>query len=86
MSIFLGILIGSIVGLFLSLLMLQIPLAFLGVTTEIVWSRLPVFIALPMPLLASIILLSFVSAFATTYIVTRKSLNSNLADDFRHNE
>ncbi|MFW9963530.1 MAG: FtsX-like permease family protein [Candidatus Sifarchaeia archaeon] len=85
-SIFLGILIGSIVGLFLSTLLLQIPLAFLGVTTEIVWSRLPVFLILPLPLLTGIILLSFLSAFVTTYLATRKGLGSNLADDFRHIE
>ena len=85
-SMLLGILIGSIVGLFLSFLLLEIPLAFLGVTTEIVWSRLPVFLILPMPLLAGIVLLSFLSAFVTTYLATRKSLSSNLADDFRHIE
>ena len=83
---FLGIVIGSVVGLFLSRLLLQIPLAFLGVTTEIVWSRLPVVLTLPAPLLAGVILLSFVSAFVTTYIVTRRGLSSNLADDFRHSE
>jgi hypothetical protein len=85
-SMLVGIVIGAIVGLFLSLLLLQIPLAFLGVTTEIVWSRLPVFLVLPVPLITGIILLSFVSAFATTYLVTRKGLSSNLADDFRHVE
>jgi ABC-type antimicrobial peptide transport system permease subunit len=86
MSMLIGILIGSIVGLFLSLLMLQIPLAFLGVTTEIIWSRLPIFIVFPVSLLIGIILLSFMSAFFTTYLATRKGLSSNLADDFRHIE
>ena len=85
-SLLLGVLIGTLVGLFLSSLLLQIPLVFLGVTTEIVWSRLPVYIALPVPLLVGILLLSFVSALATTYFVTKRSLSSNLADDFRHNE
>lgn len=85
-SMFLGILIGSIVGLFLSLLLLQIPLAFLGVTTEIFWFRLPVFLSLPPAILSGIILLSFLSAFATTYLATKKGLRSNLADDFRHIE
>ena len=85
-SMLLGIIIGSLMGLFLSLLLLQIPLVFLGVTTEILWSRLPVSLVLPVPLLTGIILLSFVSAFVTTYFVTKKSLNSNLADDFRHIE
>jgi ABC-type lipoprotein release transport system permease subunit len=85
-SMFLGIIIGSVVGLLLSLLLLQIPLAFLGVTTEIVWSRLPTFLVLPVPLLAGIIVLSFISAFVTTYLTTRKGLSSNLADDFRHVE
>jgi hypothetical protein len=86
MSMLIGIRIGSIVGLFLSLLMLQIPLAFLGVTTEIIWSRLPIFIVFPVSLLIGIILLSFMSAFFTTYLATRKGLSSNLADDFRHIE
>lgn len=85
-GLLLGILIGLMVGLFLSLLLLQIPLAFLGSTTEIVWFQLPVILVLPLPLLSGIILLSFLSAFATTYIATKKSLGSNLADDFRHNE
>jgi ABC-type antimicrobial peptide transport system permease subunit len=85
-SMVIGIIIGSVVGLVLSRLLLQIPLAFLGVSTTIVWSRLPVALMFPVTLLAGIILLSFVSAFVTTYIVTRKSLSSNLADDFRHIE
>jgi ABC-type antimicrobial peptide transport system permease subunit len=85
-SLLIGILIGALVGLLLSLLLLQIPLAFLGVTTEIVWSRLPVYLGLPFPLLAGILVLSLVSALSTTYIVTRRSLRSNLADDFRHTE
>ncbi|MGY5855334.1 MAG: hypothetical protein RTS72_01955 [Candidatus Thorarchaeota archaeon] len=85
-SMILGIVIGSLVGLFLSFLLIEIPLAFLGVTTEIVWSRLPVFLVLPVPLIVGIILLSFVSAFVTTYIVTKRGLSSNLADDFRHIE
>jgi ABC-type lipoprotein release transport system permease subunit len=85
-SMILGILIGSIMGLVLSLLLLQIPLAFLGVTSEIIWSRLPVFLVLPEPLLLAIIFLSFLSAFVTTYLATKKSLSSNLADDFRHVE
>ena len=85
-SMIFGIVIGSIVGLFLSFLLLEIPLAFLGVTTEIVWSRLPVYLVLPIPIITGIIFLSFMSAFVTTYLVTRKSLGSNLADDFRHIE
>ncbi len=85
-SMLIGILIGAIVGLVLTLLILQIPLAFLGVTTEIIWSRLPVILVLPVPLLIGIILLSFMSAFFTTYLATKRSLSSNLADDFRHIE
>jgi ABC-type antimicrobial peptide transport system permease subunit len=86
LSMIIGILIGSIVGMFLSFLLLDIPLAFLGVTTEIVWSRLPVILVLPVPLIAGIVLLSFGSAFFTTYLATRRGLSSNLADDFRHIE
>ncbi len=85
-SMILGILIGLIIGMFLSLLLLQIPLAFLGISAEIVWFQLPVILVLPLPLLVGIILLSFLSALTTTYIATKKSLESNLADDFRHNE
>jgi len=86
LSMILGIFIGSIVGLFLSFLLLDIPLAFLGVTTEIIWSRLPVNLVLPVPLIAGIVLLSFGSAFFTTYLATRRGLSSNLADDFRQIE
>jgi len=85
-SMIIGIVIGSLVGLFLSFLLLEIPLAFLGVTTEIVWSRLPVYLVLPAPIIAGIILLSFASAIVTTYIVTKRGLSTNLADDFRHIE
>ena len=82
-SMVLGILIGSIIGLSLTLLLLQIPLVFLGLNAEIVWSRLPVYLVVPAPLILGIVVLSFSSAFITTYITTRKSLRSNLADDFR---
>ena len=85
-SMLLGIIIGSVIGLFLSFLLLQVPLAFLGVTSEIVWSRLPVFLVLPVPLLTGVVMISLVSAFVTTYFVTKKGLSSNLADDFRHIE
>ncbi|TFG29066.1 ABC transporter permease [Candidatus Thorarchaeota archaeon] len=81
-----GILIGSIVGLILSRFVLQIPLAYLGLTTEIVWSRLPVFLSIPLPLLLGFIILSFSSAFITTYLATKKSLSSNLACDIRNTE
>jgi ABC-type lipoprotein release transport system permease subunit len=85
-SMLLGILIGSLVGLLLSSLLLQIPLVFLGITTEIVWSRLPVYLAFPLPLLIGILVLSFVSALTTAHFVTKRSLRSNLAEDFRHTE
>jgi ABC-type lipoprotein release transport system permease subunit len=85
-SMLLGVLTGTLVGLLLSSLLLQIPLVFLGVTAEIVWSRLPVYLALPLPLLIGILILSFASALATTYFVTKRSLSTNLAEDFRHTE
>ena len=85
-SMLIGISIGLFVGFLLSSLLLQMPLVFLGVTTEIVWSRLPVYLALPIPLITGILVLSLVSALITTYFVTKRGLSTNLADDFRHTE
>jgi ABC-type lipoprotein release transport system permease subunit len=82
-SMFLGVLIGLMLGILMSLLVLQIPLAFLGFDTQISWSRLPVSMILPLPLLSSILFLSFLSAFVTTYAATKRGLSTNLADDFR---
>ena len=82
-SMLIGVLIGLMLGILMSLLVLQIPLAFLGFDTQISWSRLPVFMILPLPPLSSILFLSFLSAFVTTYAATKRGLSTNLADDFR---
>ncbi|MFW9849599.1 MAG: FtsX-like permease family protein [Candidatus Thorarchaeota archaeon] len=83
-----GILVGTIIGLFigyyLTTLILDLPLVFLGVSVEILWSRLPISLAIPFGLLSLILIVAVVSSIVTVFISTKRALSRNIADDFRH--
>ena len=78
-----GGVVGAIIGSIMTLLVLQMPLTYLGVTTSVTWSRLPMVIIIPMELLTAIVLIAIIASLASTYVIARKGLNVNIADDMR---
>ena len=83
LSVSAGCLIGLFVGVFLSSLMIQLPLAFLGLGGDVTWSRLPISLMIPFPIVVGIISLAFLASLIAVALVTKRSLSSNIADDFK---
>jgi hypothetical protein len=79
-GLFVSSLIGSLIGLMLTALMLAVPLVYIGSTVTINWSRLPVLLAVPVPLLIGIVGCSLLFSLLTTYVVTERSLRGNIAE------
>ncbi|MFW9953057.1 MAG: FtsX-like permease family protein, partial [Candidatus Thorarchaeota archaeon] len=75
--------IGIFVGSLLSLLVLQTPLTYIGVSGSLDWLRLPITIVLPVETLSIILLLSFTIPLLATFVITRHSLNADLIDELR---
>jgi len=78
--------IGGLLGLVLSSLIMTLPLTFFGTETAALWSRLPVQIVIPVELLLSIVGLTFLCTLFTTFIVTRRGLTRNIAEEIQVEE
>jgi len=78
--------IGSIVGISLAYLFMNLPLIYMGVATASIWSRLPVFLQIPIPLLLTIIVVSIGVALAATYFILIRILGLNIAEEIQYNE
>jgi hypothetical protein len=79
-GLFLSSLIGSLIGLMLTTLMLSVPLVYLGSLITVDWSRLPVLLAIPVPLLMFLMISSLLFSLIATYLVTERSLRGNIAE------
>ena len=79
-GLFVSSLIGSLIGLMLTTLMLSVPLVYLGSLVTIDWGRLPVLLAVPIPLLLTIMASSLFFSLIATYFVTERSLRGNIAE------
>jgi ABC-type antimicrobial peptide transport system permease subunit len=77
----LGIVVGSAVGYILTLIVLGIPVTYLGLSQQVSWQGLPVVVSVPIELVVGIIIVSFVVSLATTYIVMRRGLSIDIAED-----
>ncbi|MFW9978943.1 MAG: FtsX-like permease family protein [Candidatus Thorarchaeota archaeon] len=84
LSVSVGCLIGLFLGLYLSNLILQLPLVFLGLSGDITWTRLPIELILPSFLIGTILFIGYASAILSVIVTTRRALSGNIADDFRH--
>jgi ABC-type lipoprotein release transport system permease subunit len=83
-GVIIGCIIGLFVGFFLSSLILQLPLVFLGISGDILWSRLPISLIVPLDLLSIILVAAFISSIISVALATRRAFSRNIADDFRH--
>lgn len=79
-------LIGLLLGLFLTLIVLQIPLVYTGISTTISWTRLPVVVSIPLTLVTGIVGTSFLFTLGSTYLVTRNTMSKNIAEEIQHSE
>lgn len=78
--------IGGILGITLAYLLMNMPLLYMGISTSGLWSRLPVFLQIPIPLLATIIAMSISVALLATYFIVRQTLKLNIAEEIQYNE
>jgi hypothetical protein len=65
---------------------MTIPLVFFGTGTSTLWPRLPIQLAIPSQLLLSIVGLAFLCSLCTTFIVTKKGLTKNIAEEIQVEE
>jgi ABC-type antimicrobial peptide transport system permease subunit len=83
-GIVIAALIGSFVGLLLTSFVIQLPLSYLGRMTAVLWNRLPVLLAVPVPLLSAILGAAVIFTLAATYFVVVRNLRANLAEEIQY--
>jgi ABC-type antimicrobial peptide transport system permease subunit len=81
-----GLAVGCIIGLVVTVLMLNVPLSYLGGVASVSWKGLPMTIVLPVQLLAGTIAVAFLFSLMSAYLVTQRSLTCNIADDLKLGE
>ncbi|TFH11336.1 MAG: ABC transporter permease [Candidatus Thorarchaeota archaeon] len=78
--------IGGTIGVTLALLLVNIPLLHMGVSTLGLWNRLPVQLALPLPLISVIVGVAVAASLIATYLVLERTLKLNIAEEIQYNE
>lgn len=78
--------IGATIGITLALLLMNIPLLHIGVSTLGLWTRLPVQLAIPLPLISVIVSLAIGASLIATYFVLVRTLKLNIAEEIQYNE
>jgi ABC-type lipoprotein release transport system permease subunit len=79
----LGAIAGGFIGFILTYIVLQMPLTYLGLSTQVTWERLPLVISTPVVLIICILALAFVFSTAISFLVVRNGLESNIAEDIQ---
>jgi hypothetical protein len=82
----LAAMIGGLIGIGLSLMVLNIPLVYTGTQGLSMWSRLPVILQVPFILVATIVLLTLVISVGAMYYVMKRTLSLNLAEEIQYLE
>jgi ABC-type lipoprotein release transport system permease subunit len=85
-GVILGATAGGVIGFVLTYIIVQMPLTFLGFSTQVAWDRLPLLISTPVLLITSILTLAFVFSAMITFFIIRKALQSNIAGDIQQSE
>jgi len=85
-GVLIGAGIGAGIGLALTALVINMPLAYISMASTLSWFRLPVILGVPWLLLSAILGASFLFALATTYIVARRNLSRNIAEEIQYAE
>jgi len=82
----LGAVVGCIMGMILTLLMLSVPMSYLGTMTSVSWKDLRMTVTVPVSLLVGVVSIAFLFSLLSTYLIAERSLTSNIADDVRLRE
>ena len=85
-GVLLAAVIGGTIGLCLAILLMDVPLLYMGLSTTGLWTRLPVQPVVPIPLISSIIGISVAVALIATYYVVVRTLRLNIAEEIQYNE
>jgi len=85
-GVILGVVMGSIIGTILTYIILQIPLTYLGLSSEVTWERLPLVLSIPWPLIIGIVSIALIFSTIVSILVMRRGLHSNIANDIQHSE
>ncbi|MCK5151674.1 MAG: ABC transporter permease, partial [Candidatus Thorarchaeota archaeon] len=83
LGIFVASLIGLFTGVLLSAFVIQAPITYIGTSTALSWNRIPISMIIPIDLLSIILALSFIIPLFAAYVVTKRSLQSNLAENLQ---
>ncbi|MDF1541449.1 MAG: FtsX-like permease family protein [Candidatus Thorarchaeota archaeon] len=86
LGLLMAAMIGLLIGLVLTSIILQMPLVYTGVSSTISWQRIPISLAIPIPLISGIIMLAVLFTAISTFIVTKNTLGKNIAEEIQHNE
>jgi ABC-type lipoprotein release transport system permease subunit len=86
LGVLIGAGVGAVIGLALTALVINMPLAYIGMASTLSWARLPVILGVPWLLLTAILSASFFFALAATYVVTRRNLSLNIAEEIQYAE
>ncbi|MHA1963374.1 MAG: FtsX-like permease family protein [Candidatus Thorarchaeota archaeon] len=77
-------LIGGAIGTTLALLLKDIPLLYMGLATTQLWTRLPVNLIVPWPLLAGVVGTALIVSLIATYVVVSRALKLNIAEEIQY--
>ena len=78
-----GFLTGVVVGFLVTVIMLQMPVMYLGLSAGVSWELLPLTLAVPYGLLAMVVGTGFIFSFMVTRAVVRRALTVDIADDLK---
>jgi len=85
-GVIIGVVMGSLVGTILTYVILQIPLTYLGLSSEVTWERLPLVLSIPWSLVIGIVSIALVFSTIISILVMHRGLKSNIANDIQHSE
>ncbi|MHA2396660.1 MAG: FtsX-like permease family protein, partial [Candidatus Thorarchaeota archaeon] len=83
-GLLLAALIGGTIGATLAFLLKDIPLLYMGLSTAQLWTRLPVNLIVPWPLLAGITATAVIVSLIATYAVVSRALKLNIAEEIQY--
>lgn len=83
-GLLLAALIGGAIGTTLAFLLKDIPLLYMGLSTAQLWTRLPVNLIVPWPLLAGITSTAVIVSLIATYAVVSRALKLNIAEEIQY--
>ncbi len=83
-GLLLAALIGGALGATLALLLKDIPLLYMGLSTNVLWTRLPVTLIVPWSLLVGIIGTAVIVSLLATYTVVSRALKLNIAEEIQY--